>query len=286
MGSIKIGIIGGSGLYHIENLQGITEHDINTPFGRPSDKILTGSLDGVEVAFLARHGREHALIPSEVPYRANIFALKQLGVKYLLSLSAVGSLQESVAPLDMLIPDQYIDLTRARTNTFFGEGAVAHVSMAQPVCNTLSDVLAEAVNSAAPNVKLHHSGTYICIEGPQFSTLAESNYYRSMGGDIIGMTNMPEARLAREAQMAYASLAMITDFDCWHPGEENVTTNMAIANLMKNAETAQRITLAAIQLLHNSNPASIAHTALENALVTNIESMSEEKREMVSQLLS
>jgi 5'-methylthioadenosine phosphorylase len=269
-----IGVIGGSGLYSMQALRNATEHAIDTPFGKPSDVVVTGDIDGVEVAFLARHGRGHRLIPSEVPYRANIYALKSLGVRYVVSLSAVGSLSESMRPLDMVLPDQFIDLTKRRESSFFGQGAVAHASLAEPVCPLLANVLARAVaqiQTTAPattGFKLHQGGTYVCIEGPQFSTKAESHWYRSMGAQIIGMTNMPEAKLAKEAQMAYASLAMVTDFDCWHPREAHVTADAAIANLMKNADNAQLIAAAAVRILGAERPVSSAHTALQTALVT------------------
>jgi 5'-methylthioadenosine phosphorylase len=278
MTSALVGIIGGSGLYHMQALQDVAEHDIDTPFGKPSDTIVTGHIDGVHTAFVARHGRSHSLTPSEVPYRANIHALKQLGVRYVLSFSAVGSLREEFRPLDMVLPDQFIDLTRRREGTFFGAGAVAHASLAQPVCAQLSDVVARALVLAGldARIRLHRGGTYVCIEGPQFSTLAESNWYRSMGAGVIGMTNMPEAKLAREAQMAYASLNMVTDYDCWHPREPHVTANAAIANLMANAEHAQHIAAAAIRILGAEKPASDAHTALQAAMVTQPTSMSPE----------
>ena len=269
-----VGIIGGSGLYNMDSLQKATEHHIDTPFGKPSDVVVTGSIDGVGVAFIARHGRGHRLIPSEVPYRANVYALKQLGAKYLISLSAVGSLSGEMKPLDMVLPDQFIDLTKRRDNTFFGNGAVAHTSLAEPVCPSLADVLARAVTQTHNEVNmgadfaLHRGGAYVCIEGPQFSTMAESHWYRSMGAKVIGMTNMPEAKLAKEAQMAYASLAMVTDFDCWHPREAHVTANTAIANLMKNAGYAQLIAAAAVRLLGAEKPMSAAHTALAASLVT------------------
>ena len=270
MQKTRIGVIGGSGLYQMDALSQVQAHDVDTPYGKPSDLVMTGEIHGVPVAFLARHGRGHKLLPSELPYRANIYALKQLGVRYLISFSAVGSLREDLRPLDMVLPDQFIDLTRRRDNTFFGAGAVAHVSLAEPVCPNLSNVMARAVSEAglADQIRLHRGGTYVCIEGPQFSTQAESHWYRSMGASVIGMTNMPEARLAREAQMAYATLAMVTDFDCWHPREAHVTANAAIANLMKNAGHAQQIAVAAIRLLGAEAPVSIAHTALESALVT------------------
>ena len=265
-----IGVMGGSGLYAMEALKNGTEHHIDTPFGKPSDALVTGQVNGVNVAFLARHGRGHRLLPSDVPYRANIHALKQLGVRYLISLSAVGSLSEEMKPLDMVLPDQFIDLTKRRDSTFFGAGAVAHVSMAQPVCPNLANVLARAIGATkmAAGFSLHRGGAYVCIEGPQFSTLAESLWYRSMGAKVIGMTNMPEAKLAKEAQMAYATLAMVTDYDCWHPREAHVTANAAIANLMQNAGYAQQIAATAIQMVGAEMPPSAAHTALQSSLVT------------------
>lgn len=270
MTDAAIGILGGSGLYHMEGLEQIQETRVDTPFGMPSDLILTGVLGGTRVAFLARHGRGHHLLPTEIPYRANIHALKQLGVRYLLSFSAVGSLQEDIAPLDFVVPNQYIDLTRHRQSTFFGAGVVAHVAMANPVCEATSEVLARAAASVLPGgrQRLHRAGTYVCIEGPQFSTLAESHWYRSLGASVIGMTNMPEAKLAREAQIAYASLAMVTDYDCWHPREPGVTAELAIANLAANSARAQRVAREAIRLLASERPASPAHAALRSGLVT------------------
>ncbi len=279
MQSTHIGVIGGSGLYSMESLQNATEHHVDTPFGKPSDVLVTGEIDGVGVVFLARHGRGHRLIPTEVPYRANIYALKKFGVKYVISLSAVGSLSQEMKPLDMVLPDQFIDLTKRRESTFFGAGAVAHTSLAEPVCPLLADVLARSVlqmrtkMDATPDFQLHRGGTYVCIEGPQFSTMAESHWYRSMGAKVIGMTNMPEAKLAKEAQMAYASLAMVTDFDCWHPREAHVTANTAIANLMKNAGNAQLIAAATVRLLGAEKPVSAAHTALQTSLVTQASDM-------------
>ena len=219
---------------------------------------------------------------------ANIHAMKQLGVRYLLSFSAVGSLKEEIAPLDMVIPDQYIDMTRQRPNTFFGEGAVAHVSLAQPVCAALCDLLAQAVKQLPEDrsVNLHKNGTYLCMEGPQFSTLAESNFYRSLDASVIGMTNMPEARLAREAQIAYASLAMVTDYDCWHPREAQVTAELAIRNLMENAEKAQLIAQNAITLIAKASPRSAAHDALKQGLVTPLADLTSERRALVELLLS
>ena len=289
-----IGIMGGSGLYQMEGLDDRQEHIISTPFGAPSDALVTGRLDGAPVAFLARHARGHRLLPSEVPYRANIYAMKQLGVRWLLSVSAVGSLREDIKPLDMLLPDQFIDLTKRRDNSFFGSGAVAHVSMAQPVCNVVANALARAVtavlkNESAddklPRPSLHQGGTYVCIEGPHFSSQAESNWYRSMGADVIGMTNMPEAKLAREAQMAYATLAMVTDFDCWHPLEVHVTANMALANVLKNAGRASQVVAHAIKLLALEKRVSNAHSALQNALVTQPDAMAAEVRARLDVIL-
>ncbi len=289
-----IGVIGGSGLYQMDALQDAQEHTVHTPFGAPSDVVVTGTVHGVPVAFVARHARGHRLLPSEVPYRANIYALKQLGVRYVLSVSAVGSLREDFKPLDMVLPDQFVDLTKRRDSSFFGQGAVAHVSMAQPVCPLTAGALAKAVRSvlvdeataASTSISLHERGTYVCIEGPQFSSQAESHWYRSMAAGVIGMTNMPEAKLAREAQMAYATLAMVTDFDCWHPREAHVSANMALANLLKNAERAQRVIAQAIALLGAQRPDSEAHTALQNALVTQPDAMSPEVRERLAALLA
>jgi len=281
-----IGVMGGSGLYQMDALTGTQEHVIDTPFGRPSDIIVTGRVSGIEVAFLARHGRSHRLIPTEVPYRANVYAMKSLGVRYLISISAVGSLHQDIRPLDMVLPDQFIDLTKHRVSTFFGDGAVAHVSMAQPVCPALSALLAQAIEGQNfANLKLHKSGTYVCIEGPAFSSVAESHWYRSMGAGIIGMTNMPEAKLAREAQIAYATLALVTDYDCWHPKEAHVTAEMAIANLMKNAEHAQRVLVSAIGLVAQALPQSIAHSALASGLVTAPDSMPPEVKKRLDVLM-
>ena len=287
-----VGIIGGSGLYQMDALQDAQEHAIDTPFGAPSDVIVTGKVFGVPVAFIPRHARGHRLLPSEVPYRANIHALKQVGVRYVLSVSAVGSLREDFKPLDMVLPDQFIDMTRDRASSFFGQGAVAHVSMAQPVCAATAALLTRAVRSvldadaSAGGIALHTHGTYVCIEGPQFSSLAESNWFRSMGAGVIGMTNMPEAKLAREAQMAYATLAMVTDYDCWRPNEAHVTANMALANLLQNAGRAQQVVAQAVRLLGTEPPASDAHTALSSSLVTQPDAMTPEVRERLAALLA
>lgn len=287
MNKALIGIIGGSGLYQMDMLSDGREHDLDTPFGRPSGVIVTGRVHDVPVAFLARHGRGHGLTPSEVPYRANIHALKQLGVRYIISVSAVGSLREEYRPLDVVLPDQFVDLTRSRVGTFFGDGAVAHVSMANPVCAAVADAVAHAVKElrATDDIRLHRGGTYVCIEGPQFSTQAESHWYRSMGGAVVGMTNMPEAKLAREAQIAYATMCMVTDFDCWHPREPHVTADIAISNLMRNAARAQHIVTAAIRLIGAETPLSIAHDALACALVTQPASMAAATRQRLKLIL-
>jgi 5'-methylthioadenosine phosphorylase len=284
--SIAIGLIGGSGLYQMDGLTEKREFAIATPFGPTSDPIVTGNLHGVPVAFLSRHGKGHRLLPGEVPYRANIYALKTLGVRYLVSISAVGSLSEAIRPMDLVLPDQFIDLTRRGETTFFGQGAVAHVSLAEPVCSALCGVIAQAViDKELTDLRLHLSGTYVCIEGPAFSTRAESHWYRSLNASIIGMTSMPEARLAREAEMAYAVLGLVTDYDCWHPREAHVSSEMALANLEKNAANAQLIVAAVARRLHASSPTSMAHTALSSALVTQPDQMSAETRKRLGVLI-
>jgi 5'-methylthioadenosine phosphorylase len=283
---IRFGIIGGSGLYKMDGLADMREVMVDTPYGPPSDAIATGTLDGVPVAFLARHGRSHSALPGDIPFRANIWALKSLGVDYLVSVSAVGSLKEALAPRHMALPDQFIDLTRHRPGTFFGDGAVAHVSLAHPVCAALSAALAQAFDDCAlPHAVLHRGGTYVCIEGPQFSTYAESQLYRSWDASVIGMTNMPEARLAREAEIAYATLALVTDYDCWHAGHEAVTADIAIGNLMHNAANAQRVLRACIARLAADPPLSKAHSALQQALVTQPAAMPEATRARLAPLL-
>ena len=232
MEAIKIGIIGGSGLYKMEALQDVEEVAVETPFGKPSDKFIVGNLNGVKVVFLARHGRNHHLLPSELPFKANIYAMKTLGVEYIVSASAVGSLQAEIKPLDIVIPDQFIDRTKNRDATFFGNGIVGHIAFGHPVCGQLADVLAKAVhNLELEEVDLHQGGTYVCMEGPAFSTIAESNLYRSWNASIIGMTNLTEAKLAREAEIAYATLAFVTDYDCWNPEHDHVTVEQVINNL-------------------------------------------------------
>jgi 5'-methylthioadenosine phosphorylase len=236
--AVKIGIIGGSGLYHMEGLSDTREVRVKTPFGDPSESIVVGALEGRRVAFLARHGRGHRITPSEINYRANICALKILGVEQIISVSAVGSLREECPPLDFVIPDQFFDRTRLRIATFFGGGVVAHVGFDKPTCARLSAKMAEACGSVG--VRAHRGGTYVCMEGPQFSTLAESQSYRKQGFDVIGMTNLTEAKLSREAEICYASFAMVTDFDCWHPQHDSVTLSEIVANMVKNSENVQR----------------------------------------------
>lgn len=240
MAQAKIGVIGGSGLYQMDGLTDVTEVAIHTPFGAPSDAISVGTLAGVPIAFLPRHGRGHRISPSELPVRANIWALKSLGVEWVLSVSAVGSMREHIAPLDFVVPDQVFDRTKSRVNSFFQDGVVVHVAFAEPFCPTLSGVLGDAAGSLG-TVKVHEGGTYICIEGPQFSTKAESRIYRQWGVEVIGMTALPEAKLAREAEMHYAVLACVTDYDCWHETAESVTVEMVVANLRQNVANAQRV---------------------------------------------
>jgi len=264
----KIGVIGGSGVYDIAGLEGASWQAIETPFGPPSDEILTGTLDGVKMAFLPRHGRGHVHTPTTVPYRANIAAMKMLGVTDLVAVSAVGSLKEAYAPGDFLIVDQYIDRTFAREKSFFGPGLVGHVSVAHPTCTRLSAACASAAKSTGTAV--HEGGTYIAMEGPQFSTLAESKLYRSWSADVIGMTGMPEAKLAREAEICYACVAMITDYDCWHPDHDAVDVAQVVATAMANADKARTLVAALPGLLKGaaSDCASGCTHALDSAIMT------------------
>jgi 5'-methylthioadenosine phosphorylase len=240
----EIGIIGGSGLYSMPGITRVREVRVTTPFGRPSDAYLLGELEGRKVAFLARHGRGHALLPSELNFRANIYGFRQLGVERIISVSAVGSLREDLKPLDMVLPSQFLDRTYARPSTFFGDGLVAHVSFADPICPVLQSVMAKAC--AGAGVSCHQGGTYVCMEGPAFSTKAESRLYRAWGMDVIGMTNLPEAKLAREAEICYVTLAMVTDYDCWHPDHDAVTVSTVIDYLNRNVANAQKILRTAI----------------------------------------
>ncbi|MBX3296650.1 MAG: S-methyl-5'-thioadenosine phosphorylase [Acidobacteria bacterium] len=268
MEQVTIGIIGGSGLYQMPELENVREQVVETPFGSPSDAFIIGELDGVTVAFLPRHARGHKFTPTEVPYRANIYAMKLLGVEYILSVSAVGSLQEQYAPTDMVIPDQFFDRTRARAkeSTFFGEGIVGHVTFAHPVCDELGDILEAACNEVG--VKVHRGGTYLCMEGPAFSTKAESMVYRQWGMDIIGMTNLQEAKLAREAEIAYATLALVTDYDCWHEGHDDVTIDMVVEYLNKNVRNAQLILKDAVKRVAVKETPNQFAGATKNAIFT------------------
>ena len=286
MAQAQIGIIGGSGLYKMDALKDVEEVQIDTPFGSPSDALILGTLEGTRVAFLARHGRSHTLLPSELPFRANIYAMKQLGVEYLVSASAVGSLKEEAKPLDMVVPDQFIDRTKNRVSTFFGEGIVAHIAFGDPVCNQLAGVLTEAIASLdLPAVTLHRGGTYVCMEGPAFSTKAESRLYRSWGATVIGMTNLPEAKLAREAEIAYATLALVTDYDCWHPDHDSVTVDMVIDNLLRNAVNAQKVIQETVRRISENPQPSDAHSALKYAILTRLDQAPAATKEKLNLLL-
>ena len=265
MPQAQIGIIGGSGLYAMPGLTAIHEESISTPFGSPSDPLVFGELDGHKVVFLARHGKGHRILPSELNFRANIYALKSVGVEQVLSVSAVGSLKEEHKPTDFVVPDQFIDRTYARTATFFGDGLVGHVAFGDPVCGGVARALTSACERESVVGK--SGGTYICIEGPQFSTRAESNLYRSWGADIIGMTNLQEAKLAREAEICYATLAMVTDYDCWHTGHDDVTVEQVVAVMNQNSANACRVVRAAVSLLPSDRSCGCA-TAAQFAIMT------------------
>ena len=262
----QIGVIGGSGLYAMEGLTVLFERTVQTPFGEPSDPFVIGEMDGVRVAFLSRHGRGHRLLPSEINYRANIFAFKSLGIDTIVSVSAVGSMKEEYRPTDIVLPHQFIDRTRHRPDTFFGNGIVAHISFADPICAAVSFGLSHAARQV--KVKAHIGGVYLCMEGPQFSTRAESKLYRSWGVDVIGMTNLPEAKLAREAEICYASIAMITDYDCWRESDEAVTVGEILGYLETNAETAIKLIQEAIPQLAARERECLCLNALQNAIVT------------------
>ena len=281
MQKVEIGIIGGSGLYAMPGITGLTEQRIDTPFGAPSDALMVGELDGRPVAFLARHGRGHRISPSELNFRANIYALRSIGVEYILSASAVGSLKEEHKPTDFVIPDQFIDRTYARHSTFFGEGVVAHVAFGDPVCGVVAKAFADAC--AQVDVVGKRGGTYVCMEGPQFSTRAESQLYRSWGADVIGMTNLQEAKLAREAEMSYATLAMVTDYDCWREGHDDVTVEQVVAVLHQNAENAGKVVRAAIATLP-SGPSPFAGS-LRNAILTDRKAIPDSAKERLGLLI-
>ncbi len=273
--SVRIGIIGGSGLYDMAELTDREERVLTTPFGEPSGPYVLATLRGKRVAFLARHGAGHRLTPGELNYRANIFGMKMLGVEWIISASAVGSLQEQYRPMDLVFPDQFIDRTRGRVSTFFGSGVVAHVGFAHPFSHHLSVLAADA--AVEVGARVHRGGTYVCMEGPQFSTLAESKLYRTWGADIIGMTNLQEAKLAREAEIAYSTMALVTDYDCWHEDHDSVTVEMIISNLTHNAKTAQQVIAKVVEQLdvERRDP---AHSALATAIITRPDAIPEKTR--------
>ncbi len=278
MSIVRIGIIGGSGLYEADGLVDVRTESVATPYGTPSDSVTIGRVAGqpAELVFLPRHGRGHRLLPSEVNYRANIWALKKLGVSWVVSVSAVGSLQEEVVPGHVVVVDQFIDRTKARASTFFGDGAVGHIAFGDPVCGQLRQVLLDTARAEGATV--HDGGTYVCMEGPAFSTRAESNLYRSWGAKVIGMTNLPEAKLAREAGMSYATLAMATDYDCWHEGHDDVTVEQVIAVLQANVALARRIVRAAVPGIVALGPTSPFDSTLGSAMISDPGHMSSEQR--------
>ena len=279
---VRIGIIGGSGLYDIDELTDCQEQEIDTPFGRPSATYIVGTLQDQRVAFLARHGKGHSIVPSELNFRANIYGLKHLGAEWIVSASAVGSLQEKYRPQDIVVPDQFFDRTRGRVSTFFGEGLVAHVSFANPLCPVLSGLAVETAKDTGATV--HQGGTYLCMEGPQFSTLAESNLYRSWNMDVIGMTNLQEAKLAREAEICFATLALVTDYDCWHPEHDDVTVDMIIETLQANAKMAKRIISELVARLPVQRECKCAD-ALSSAIITNADSIPAKTRTDLAPLI-
>jgi 5'-methylthioadenosine phosphorylase len=282
MSSPQIGIIGGSGLYDMAELTDREERVLTTPFGHPSGPYVLGTLRGRRVAFLARHGAGHRFTPSELNYRANIYGFKQLGVEAIVSASAVGSLREDYKPQDLVIPSQFFDRTRGRISTFFGEGIVAHVAFAHPFCRELSDVAVASATKTGATV--HRGGTYVCMEGPQFSTIAESNFYRAAGFDIIGMTNLQEAKLAREAEICYTTIALVTDYDCWHPDHDSVTVEMIIANLMQNARTAQQVIANIVEQLPRERNCECSR-ALATAIITRPDAIPAEAKQRLAAII-
>ncbi len=278
----RIGIIGGSGLYDIDGIENVERVEVDTPFGKPSDRFIIGKLEGKEVAFLPRHGTGHTELPSELNFRANIYGMKKLGVGHIIAVSAVGSLKEEIKPLDIVIIDQFIDRTKERDNTFFGNGIVAHTTFADPICPKLADVLYKATKTVTSNA--HKGGTYVCMEGPLFSTRAESLLYRTWGGSVIGMTNLQEAKLAREAEICYSTIAMATDYDCWHEEEEEVTVEMIIANLMKNVENAKKIVKRAIKDIDIKRDCGCM-SAMDGAIITHKEAMPEETKKKLDLII-
>jgi len=286
MPEAKLGVIGGSGLYEIGGLSNVEEVWVKTPFGDPSDSIVLGNLGKARIAFLPRHGRGHRIMPTELPVRANIYALKSLGVEQIIAVNAVGSLQEDIRPLDLVIPDQIIDRTKSRINTFFGDGIVVHVTFADPFCPVLSQLLYQVANQNVRDKvrKVHPKGTYIAMEGPLFSTRAESNLYRSWGASVVGMTALPEAKLAREAEICYASIACVTDYDCWHEVHESVTIEMVIQSLLKTMEAAKEVIKKASAQLPKQRDCGCA-TALKDAIITHRDLIPQKKKEELSLLI-
>ena len=281
--SVKIGVIGGSGFYQMEGLSDIEEVDLDTPFGKPSDSLILGTIEGKRVVFLPRHGVGHRLLPSEINVRANIYALKSLGVEWIVSVSAVGSLKSEIEPRHFVVPDQLFDHTKNRVSTFFGDGLVAHVSLAHPFCPVLSELIYEG--GASVGVTTHKGGTYICMEGPAFSTQAESNVYRQLGFDVIGMTAATEAKLAREAEICYATLACSTDYDCWHPDHDNVTAEMILQHLLANVETAKAAAKAIIRRIPDRRTGCACSTALEKSIATNQKLIPQDTRRKLDLLI-
>ncbi len=281
----SIGVIGGSGLYQMAGLTEVEEVSLATPFGDPSDTFFIGTLAGVRVAFLPRHGRGHTLLPTEIPFRANIYAMKMLGVERIISASAVGSLYEELKPTDIVFPDQFFDRTRQRPSTFFGGGIAAHVTFADPVCRDLVDTLEQAARAELEEVDIHRGGTYICMEGPAFSTKAESEAYRAMGMSVIGMTNLQEAKLAREAEICYATIALVTDYDCWHPGHDSVTVEMIIEYLNRNAENAQKLIAGAVARLANKRRTCKCGDSLRHAIITAPERITPEAKQRLKAII-
>jgi 5'-methylthioadenosine phosphorylase len=281
----RIGIIGGSGLYQMTGLTDVEEVKVATPFGDPSDAFVVGTLAGQRVAFLPRHGRGHRLLPTEIPFRANIYAMKLLGVERIISASAVGSLREELKPMDIVFPDQFFDRTRQRASTFFGGGIAAHVTFADPVCHDLVDALEQAARADLKGIGIHRGGTYICMEGPAFSTKAESETYRSWGMSVIGMTNLQEAKLAREAEMCYATMALVTDYDCWHPDHDSVTVELVIEYLNRNAENARKLIAGAVARLAGVERSCKCERSLRHAIITSPDEITPQAKERLKAII-
>jgi 5'-methylthioadenosine phosphorylase len=286
LSEVKIGVIGGSGLYQMQALIDAEEINLDTPFGKPSDALIVGTLSGVRVAFLPRHARGHRLLPTEIPFRANIYAMKMLGVERIISASAVGSLREELKPMDIVIPDQFFDRTKQRPSTFFGDGIAAHVAFADPVCRDLCDILEAVARAEVEGISVHRGGTYLCIEGPAFSTRAESEIYRSWGMSVIGMTNLQEAKLAREAEICYATVALVTDYDCWHPDHDSVTVEMVIDYLNRNSVNAQRLIAGAIARLATAERTCKCGSSLQHAIITSPDKIAPEAKQKLRAIIS